>query len=88
MHYAHFSRIQKYRVGITTEYYLDRLKQSGVTLERLLSDHGYALFRLPMDNQPLSPPQSPEVFTGNEHKYCTVNMKHIGPFPGSSPCQK
>jgi 4-amino-4-deoxy-L-arabinose transferase-like glycosyltransferase len=41
----------KIQVGITTEYYLGRLQEAGVSIERLLTDHGYVLFRLPPDEQ-------------------------------------
>jgi 4-amino-4-deoxy-L-arabinose transferase-like glycosyltransferase len=41
----------KNQVGISTEYYLNKLKQSGIIAERLLSDQGYVLFRVQMDQQ-------------------------------------
>ena len=39
------------QVGITTEYYLGKLQEAGISAERLLTDHGYVLFRLPTDTQ-------------------------------------
>ncbi len=42
------SRIQ---VGITTEYYLGKLQEAGVSTERLQTDRGYILFRLQDDHQ-------------------------------------
>ena len=43
------------RVGITTEYYLAKLNDTGIKTERLFADRGYVLFRLPADDtQPSS----------------------------------
>ena len=40
------------QVGITTEYYLGKLKEAGIAIDRLQADHGYVLFRLqPTDDQ-------------------------------------
>jgi flavin-dependent dehydrogenase len=38
------------QVGITTEYYLAKLNQTGIKTERLFADRGYVLFRLPDDD--------------------------------------
>jgi len=39
------------KVGITTEYYFDKLKDAGVLAESLLEDHGYVLFHLSASHQ-------------------------------------
>jgi hypothetical protein len=38
-------------VGITTEYYLRKLNEKGVSTESLVTDHGYVLFRLASGNK-------------------------------------
>lgn len=40
----------KNQVGITTEYYFNKLKETGVTAEILNTDHGYVLFHLLSNN--------------------------------------
>jgi 4-amino-4-deoxy-L-arabinose transferase-like glycosyltransferase len=51
---------QNTRVGITTEYYLNKIRQSGVAVEQLLSDHGYTLFKLQAESRPQTSPPGQE----------------------------
>ncbi len=40
-----------YQTGISTEYYLSKLNEKGVSTESLSTDHGYVLFRLVAGNK-------------------------------------
>jgi len=49
--YARISKTQIIQVALTTEYYLGQAPGGRHLAERLLTDHGYVLFRFAPDTQ-------------------------------------
>ncbi|MDR3631532.1 MAG: glycosyltransferase family 39 protein [Desulfocapsaceae bacterium] len=76
----------KIQVGITTDYYFGKLKEAGVAVEQLTSDHGYILFRLAPDQPaPEGPPLSEQSWVQTVPSTAVVDKKSSALYVCSIP---